>query len=141
MVTIIMRVPENKRYHGALFPATCSAATVLLLLSPCSDAGEWRVIPRMSLIETYSDNVRLGTASSSSGSGDLITQVNPGVSVSGLGPRFNLRMDYTMNNLFYAENSNLTRTRQQLDAMGTAELVEDLFFVDGRATISSKISR
>ncbi len=133
-----MRVPENKRYHGFLFPATCSAATVLLLLSPCSDAGEWRVIPRMSLIETYSDNVRLGTASSSSGSGDLITQVNPGVSVSGLGPRFNLRMDYTMNNLFYAENSSLTRTRHQLNAIGKAELIEDLFYVDGRATMAQQ---
>lgn len=60
------------------------------------------------------------------------------MSMSGLGPRFTLRMDYTMNNLFYAENSNLTRTRHQLNALGTAELIEDLFFVDGRAAMTQQ---
>lgn len=133
-----MRVPENKRYHGALFPATCSAATVLLLLSPCSDAAEWRIVPRMNVIETYSDNVRLGTTSNASGSGDFISQVNPGITMTGLGPRFNLNLNYAMNNLFYAQNSNLTRTRHQLSALGTAELIEDLFFVDGRATMAQQ---
>ena len=133
-----MRVPECKPYPRALFSVAPYSAMVLLLLSPCSDAAEWQIIPRMSLIETYSDNVRLGTVSSASGTGDFITQLNPGMSVNGLGPRFNLRMDYTMNNLFYAKNSNLTRTRHQLNAIGTAELIEDLFFVDGRATMAQQ---
>jgi uncharacterized protein (PEP-CTERM system associated) len=43
-----------------------------------------------------------------------------------------------MNNLIYAENSNLTRIRQQLNARGTAELMEDFFFVDGTATIAQQ---
>lgn len=133
-----MRVPESKPYPRALFSVASYSAMVLLLLSPCSDAAEWQIIPRMSLIETYSDNVRLGTVSSASGKDDFITQLNPGMSVNGLGPRFNLRMDYTMNNLFYAKNSNLTRTRHQLNAIGTAELIEDLFFVDGRATMAQQ---
>jgi uncharacterized protein (PEP-CTERM system associated) len=92
----------------------------------------------MNLIETYSDNVRLGRASNGSGSGDFISQVNPGLSMNGLGPRFNLSLNYTMNNLFYAQHSNLTRTRHQLNAIGTAELIEDMFFVDGRATMSQQ---
>jgi uncharacterized protein (PEP-CTERM system associated) len=89
----------------------------------------------MSLIETYSDNIRLGRVSNGSGSGDFVSQVNPGLSINGLGPRANLKLDYTMNNLFYVEHSNLTRTRHQLNAIGTAELIEDLFFVDGRASM------
>ena len=44
-------------------------------------------------------------------------------------------VDYTMNNLIYAENSNFTRIRHQLNAVGTGELIKDLFFVDGRASI------
>jgi hypothetical protein len=40
-----------------------------------------------------------------------------------------------MNNLIYAENSNLTRIRNQLNAAGTGELIKDLFFIDGRASI------
>jgi uncharacterized protein (PEP-CTERM system associated) len=133
-----MRVPENKPWQRALFSVAPYSAMVLLLLSPFSDAAEWRVIPRMSVIETYSDNVRLGRTSNASGSGDFISQVNPGMSVNGLGPRFNLRLNYSMNNLFYAENTNFTRTRHQLNALGTAELIEDLFFVDGRATMAQQ---
>jgi hypothetical protein len=47
-------------------------------------------------------------------------------------------MNYTMNNLIYAEHSNLTRMRHQLNAVGTGELIKDLFFIDGRASISQQ---
>jgi hypothetical protein len=40
-----------------------------------------------------------------------------------------------MNNLIYAENTDFTRIRNQLNAAATGELLKDLFFVDGRATI------
>ena len=78
-----------------------------------------------------------GGASSASG-GDFITQVNPGLTMSGLGPRFNFSLNYMMNNLFYAENSNFTRTRHQLATSGTAELIQDLFFVDGKAAMTQQ---
>ncbi|SDA29529.1 uncharacterized protein, PEP-CTERM system associated [Nitrosospira sp. Nsp18] len=133
-----MRVPENKPCQRALFTVAHSAATVLLLLSTYCDAAEWRVTPRMNVIESYSDNIRLGRTSNGSGSGDFVSQVNPGLYMNGLGPRFNLNLMYMMNNLFYAQNSNLTRTRHQLNATGTAELIEDLFFVDGRAAMTQQ---
>lgn len=140
-----MRVPEGKHRPSVLFPIARSAATVLLLLSPCSDAAEWRVVPRMGLIETYTDNVRLGSfggvtgaSSASASGGDFITQVNPGLSMTGLGPRFNFGLNYMMNNLFYAENASFTRTRHQLATSGTAELIKDLFFVDGQASMTQQ---
>ncbi len=55
-----MKAPENKRFHRALFLAAYSAATAILLPSSYSDAAEWSVVRRVNLIETYSDNVRLG---------------------------------------------------------------------------------
>ncbi|MCC2681685.1 MAG: hypothetical protein K0S36_1249 [Nitrosospira multiformis] len=58
--------------------------------------------------------------------------------LNGIGRRFTLSADYTMNNLIYAENSNLTRMRHQLNARGTAELMEDFFFVDGTAAIAQQ---
>ncbi|MBN9126394.1 MAG: TIGR03016 family PEP-CTERM system-associated outer membrane protein, partial [Nitrosospira sp.] len=94
----------------------------------------WRVLPRLSLVETYSDNVRL----QQNGQQDLGTQINPGLIVNGVGRRYTVNIDYTMNNLIYANLSNFNRIRHQLNAMGTAELVEDFFFVDGRAIITQQ---
>ncbi|MDQ3185423.1 MAG: TIGR03016 family PEP-CTERM system-associated outer membrane protein [Pseudomonadota bacterium] len=163
MVAITMKVPENKNRRRALFPAVYSAATAMLLLSSYSygqaqpqlapsllapslltqpqlgqqgrdipaEAG-WRILPRLNLRETYTDNVRL--RSEEDARGDFVTQVNPGISIVGTGPRFVMNANYTMNNLFYAEQSNLTRTRHQLNATATGELIQNLFFVDGRAT-------
>lgn len=131
-----MKVPEIKRSGDSLFQFALSTALALLLFSsfvPSSCAAEWTVVPRMSLRETYTDNLRLG-----SGGGDFITQINPGILLTGIGPRFKLNTNYTMNNLIYAEHSNLTRIRHQLNARGTAELMEDFFFVDGMAAISQQ---
>jgi uncharacterized protein (PEP-CTERM system associated) len=131
-----MKVPENKCQHGILFSPVCTVAAIILVLSsysPCSKAAEWKVAPRLNLIETYTDNVRLG-----SGGSDFITQINPGILLNGTGRRFHLTVDYTMNNLIYAEHSSLTRMRQQLNARGTAELMEDFFFVDGIAAITQQ---
>ena len=125
-----MKVPENARYTGPLFTAAFGALG-MLLLSPCSNAGDWRVLPRLSLSETYTDNVRLGGG----GRGDFVTQINPGIVIRGQARRYNVSVDYTMNNLIYAENSNFNRIRNQLNAIATGELIEDLFFIDGRASI------
>src|SRR5690348_8278668 len=110
-----MRAPENKCRHDILSSPACAVAGIILLLlsySPCSRAEEWKILPRLSLIETYSDNLRL--SSGGSGRGDFVTQISPGILLNGTGRRFNLTADYTMNNLIYAQNSDLTRIRQQL---------------------------
>src|SRR5687768_12407466 len=128
-----MKVPEHKRRHSALFQAACALGTVALLLSSYSNAAEWKVLPRLRVLETYSDNLRM--TRNDNGSGDLITQINPGLSVSSVARRFSLDADYTMNNLIYAEASNFNRIRHQLNATATTELLENLFFVDARAVI------
>ena len=131
-----MRAPENKHYQRALFLAAYSAAATTLLSSSYLEAAEWTVVRQMNLVETYSDNVRLGQGGS--GTGDFITQINPGITVNGVGNRFNANVNYMTNSLIYAQNSNFTRIRHQLNAVGTAELAKDLFFVDGRASISQQ---
>ena len=55
-----------------------------------------------------------------------------------MGRRFNLHANYTMNNLIYAEIEQFQQNRHQLNARATTELIEDLFFVDGRATIAQQ---
>jgi hypothetical protein len=155
MVIITMNQPENKKCQRDLLPAAYFAVSAKLLMSsyyygqtmrplgPSRDAllardaslqageGGWRFLPRISVFETYTDNVTFARGNLKES--DFITQLNPGISVLGVGRRFNVNVNYTMNNLIYANNSNFTRVRHQLNANGTAELIENLFFVDGRA--------
>ncbi|MDH5553492.1 MAG: TIGR03016 family PEP-CTERM system-associated outer membrane protein, partial [Nitrosomonas sp.] len=110
---------------------------------------EWEFNPRLTVSETYTDNVRLGAAGLGGGGGfgfggarnqggDFITQINPGISFTGVGRRLNMQTNYTMNNLIFANNSNFNRIRHQLNANATAELLKDFFFIDGAATRSQQ---
>lgn len=130
-----MRVPEIKRYYrSAVSQATYSAATAMLLLSTYSHAAEWTVAPQLRLSETYTDNLRLRP----DGTSDFVTQINPGILLTGVGRRFNFHTNYTMNNIIYAEMSSFTRMRHQLHARASTELIENLFFVDGMASITQQ---
>ena len=107
-----MKVPENARCIGSFFTAAFGALGILMLSSD-SSAGDWRVLPRLNLLGTYSDNVRLAAGGfGGAQGGDFVTQINPGVVIRGQAPRYNVSVDYTMNNLIYAENSNFNRIRQ-----------------------------
>ena len=88
------------------------------------------------MVETFSDNVRLQPEALQRS--DFVTQINPGLVVTGVGRRYSVNIDYTMNNLIYANLSNFNRIRHQLNAMGTAELIKDFFFVDGRAVMTQQ---
>ncbi|SER66117.1 uncharacterized protein, PEP-CTERM system associated [Nitrosomonas sp. Nm51] len=108
-------------------------------------AGELEFNPTLMISETYTDNVRLGGGLIGSGAGgigfggagarggDLITQINPGLQLAGQGRRYELNAQYIMNNLIFAKNNELTRIRHILNASGTAEVLKDLFFIDGDA--------
>ncbi len=117
-----------------------SLVSGLLLGSPCwaQDAGEllqeWRITPRLSAGATYSDNIRLAPADEAEG--DLVLQVDPGVSIRKQGGRLNLRLDYTAQGLLYANNSDAGKINNNLLAFGTAELYQDHLFVDAYGSIS-----
>lgn len=106
-------------------------------------AAEWNIQPRLTVSETYTDNVRLGGGSGFGGFGGLssgsefITQISPGVNITGEGRRFKSNLSYTLNNLIYAKNERF-RIRNQLNTDATAEIIKHHFFVDGRATISQQ---
>jgi uncharacterized protein (PEP-CTERM system associated) len=104
--------------------------------APQTGEGGWRIRPRMSILETYTDNVTF--ARDDLKKSDFITQINPGLAITGVGRRFNFTGEYMMNNLIYADQSSFTRTRHQLNANATAELIENLLFVDGRALMTQQ---
>lgn len=107
----------------------------MLLASLQAGAVDWEIVPTLELKETFSDNVRLSNTDEES---DFITQVNPGISLNGLGPRLKFNSRYVMQNLFYAKEHGRNATNHQLNANGNAELLSDHLFVDAKASISQR---
>jgi hypothetical protein len=107
-------------------------ATCVVGLNPWvfqANAAEWTIQPRLTVMETYTDNVRMGGLGGGGGGGgsEFITQINPGVAITGVGRRINTSINYTLNNLFFAKNQR-SIMRQQLSSNATAEILKDLFF-------------
>ncbi|CAH1385694.1 TIGR03016 family PEP-CTERM system-associated outer membrane protein [Candidatus Nitrotoga sp. M5] len=120
-----------------VFHKTVKIVTIILLICPAySTAADWKLTPQLRLVETYTDNVTLDTQGNEKS--DFITQVNPGVSLTGDGPRLKVNINYIMQNLFYAKMSNRNRTAQQLNATANAELIKNFFFLDSTANISQR---
>ncbi|MDC8446591.1 MAG: TIGR03016 family PEP-CTERM system-associated outer membrane protein [Nitrosomonas sp.] len=135
----------------------CATSIFFLILFSISHvAAEIKIRPLLNVSETFTDNVRLGLIGGGTGIGggfglgggfgggvganktDLITQINPGVTINGNGQRYTLNAQYVMNNLIFARNSNLTTIRHMLNADGNAEIIKDLFFVEGNALINQQ---
>ncbi|MCB1919106.1 MAG: hypothetical protein KDJ28_03875 [Candidatus Competibacteraceae bacterium] len=96
-------------------------------------ASEWQITPRISVGTTYSDNIRL--APSDQAEGDLVLQVDPGVSVRKQGGRLDLRFDYTAQGQLYTQQGE-TKLNNKLLGSGTAELYQDHLFLDVQGSIS-----
>lgn len=129
------RIFQGNAFTGSR-PAVVSGAcgALVLTLMACNvHSAEWKVTPRLAVKETYTDNV--GLSSPGNEQSEFITQINPGISLSGTGARARMQLDYTLQNLLYARDSKRNANNHQLGANGNAELVEKALFVDARASI------
>ncbi len=117
----------------------CAAALGggLMLCAVITQAAEWRVTPRLVVVETYTDNVTLATAGNEQD--EFVTQVNPGVSVSGIGGRARISMDYSLQNLIYFKDSDRNSSNHRLQSNGNVELVRDTLFMDAYGSISQQV--
>jgi hypothetical protein len=94
--------------------------------------------PRLFIGETYVDNLALVDPNASK-QDDFVTQVNPGFNWRVKRPRFYSYVDYTLQSLFYADNSDLNQVYNQLLATATGELAENLFFLEGSAVAVQQV--
>ena len=137
MVTAIMtKVAGNNVFHKLSHKIVQTVTTIILIYPAYSTAAEWKISPKLNLLETYTDNVRL--AEQGNEKSDFITQINPGILLTGTGARLKVNANYTMQNLFYANENNPNRTVHQLRAGANAELIKNFFFLDSTANISQQ---
>lgn len=137
MVTATMtKVTGSNGFRNIFLKIVQTVSPILLIYPTCSAAADWKITPRLSLLETYTDNVTLATKGNEQS--DFITQISPGVSLTGTGARLKVNANYTMQNLFYAKRSGSNRTVHQLSSRANATLIKNFFFLDSTANISQQ---
>ncbi|MDR3299065.1 MAG: TIGR03016 family PEP-CTERM system-associated outer membrane protein [Candidatus Accumulibacter sp.] len=121
------------RYKFPLLPLALGAA--LGMTPPPVLAGDWRIVPSISVNETSTDNVGLVKNHRKS---DWITDLIPGINVTGHGDRLKLDFDYQLHGLFYTNDSSRNNHQNALSAKGTLEALENFFFIDANANITQQ---
>lgn len=96
---------------------------------------EWTFTPRLGVAEIYSDNLRLTPRGSERS--EFITRLTPGLAVVGEGRRLKLKASYDMQNYAYARHGSFS-SHHQFNGNADAELVDELFFLNGKASLSQQ---
>ncbi len=102
------------------------------LVAPVS-AAEWIITPSIGVRQSFTDNAN--HAPPGRAKADTFTSVTPGVSISGTGDRLTLNLDYYLTRSQYFDNTELSDTSHSLLGGGTAELIDELLYLDARAAI------
>lgn len=126
-------------HSGSLLWVLLGAALLASALAPRpghAQGSNWRVSPRVSLTETWSDNIALD--SSGTKQDDWVTALTPGVGVAGTGRRLKVFFDYQAQGLHYANGSNDNTLNHQLQSNATAEVLSDSLFVDVNAVAGQR---
>ena len=129
----VLKAPGRDWPARAVLCPVAAACTVFL--SPIAVAQEATgsarsgvsIVPRISVSETYTTNVFLSNTRKQS---DLITQVSPGIRMSSTGGRFKGSIDYSLNELVYANSSTRRQSQNALNAAGTVEAIDNWAFID-----------
>ena len=118
---VLVTLPVSAQY-GPTVPGT-----------PGGGGRSWAIVPTLSVEETYTDNLRLSPSGSERS--DWVTELRPGVSVSGRGARLRFNAAYSAGAVYRAQEGS-NDLFHNLNATGDAELVRKLLFVDTRASVS-----
>jgi uncharacterized protein (PEP-CTERM system associated) len=130
------RQSDNQLYRKDGFCRQPLILALFLFQTVPAAAGEWEVIPRVSVAEIFTDNIDLEPENEQSA---LITELTPGISIRGRGGRFEGALDYQIQNFISGEFSDSVKTAQQLIANSTTELRDNLLFFDAGGRIGQSI--
>lgn len=103
-----------------------------------ADAGPKRtvsLVPRVSVSETFTDNVRLANVGQQS---EQITAISPGLRISVEGARLKSYFDYALSEFVYAQNTSPRRSQNALNTFGTLEAVDNWAYLDFSGVISQQ---
>src|SRR6056297_702611 len=124
MVMATVQGLRRRRAETTLLGALASS----LLVGPAV-AAEWAFETRLAGSETWTDNISL--AADGDEVSEWVTELRPGFTVSGEGPRIDAQLDYDAQALWFADNSDLNDVFHDANGQANFELVERSLFLDG----------
>lgn len=98
--------------------------------------GTVSIVPRISITETFTNNVSL---KASGGQTELVTEISPGIRISSGVGRLKGYFDYSLNNRFFGQGTSANSSQNALTAFGTWEAIEGRGFIDVSGTISQQV--
>jgi hypothetical protein len=114
---------------------------LLLTLGCCSHAvfASIEFHPRAAVSGTWTDNIDLLPDNNPGKKSEYVIQANPGFTLEEKAPHFNTSLEYTMQNLFFLQDSERNSTFHQGMAHVLGELMKNYFFVEANGSYSQQI--
>ena len=119
-------------YRGAV---GAHLAAMMLLSTAGVLAQTVSITPYLSVTETLTNNVRLGSVDTQS---EQTTEISPSVRMSIQNARLKTNFDYSLSRVSYAHNTSSDHNQNTLNTSGTFEAIEKWAFVDFGGTISQQ---
>jgi hypothetical protein len=111
-----------------------SAAVVAVLLTVVAPAGALEIEPSLELAEIYTSNVNLDPDGREES--EWVTQLMPGIEVLYEGRRLELALNYALEALFYAEDSDRNEVYNQLSSAALFDVVAEELQLRANVSIS-----
>ncbi len=120
-----MGTEKTKRNYSIVF-------VVLALYSLPSFANDWRVTPRVSFEETFTDNVELNSINEID---SFVSMLSPGLNLEYLEAGASLELDYELTQAWYTHDHDLDDNFHNLSATGRIDLLPNGLSLNASATI------
>ena len=121
------------------FSVLCSLALPAALLSQpvLADAVDWEISPKVSVAQSYSDNI--GLAPSGEREDEFITQLNAGIDLVATSARFRAALDYNALGMVYWDNSDFNDIFHRGNGALRFDAVPDRFFIDASTSYYQRL--
>ena len=127
--------PSNRDSRRSLtrFP-WLSAAASIVLACPAVWAAKWDIVPTLSVVESYTDNIAL--SDDASRQSDWVTTAVPGIRINAAGARLRFNLNYAPEIVYYAHSRDDIEVFNKGSAFGVAELAKQFLFIEGGALVN-----
>ncbi|MCI0733294.1 MAG: TIGR03016 family PEP-CTERM system-associated outer membrane protein [Methylococcaceae bacterium] len=99
-------------------------------------AGKWFATPRVTVRETFSDNINLSPSGSRQSA--FVTDISPGFNLRRFGGRTQVNLDYQMQNVINAGGTGGTRINHQLQAHAASVIEPNRLSISANSSISQQ---
>ena len=114
-----------------------SAGVLALILAGAAQAAEWRLEPTLYVGGSYTDNLQLTPDSQKVD--EFVTRLSPGIKIGGVGKRFEVEFDYSLQRMMYSSADEFDETLNFARTAGTLKVLGDSLFMNFSGALNQQI--